>query len=174
MKKIIALALAVFLIGGCAPKIGEDIFIEPQGNVHLENSGSEVMLGLLSLMGVSVGKTEIRIGGDLKVTNRWHSDIKVVSLTYSLNDENELIANGEVKNYQNPIVITAGEGKIIPLVLRIDPERLNANRLLGLIQSKHKWFVKGEAVIEVWGFQKHYRFEKEMTKIMQKALKDGV
>jgi LEA14-like dessication related protein len=174
MKNIAAIALAALLINGCTPKMGEDIRIEPQGNLRWENSGSEVMLGIFSLLGASVEKEEIRIGTDLKVLNKWHSDIKVVSLTYTLSEDQEPLADGEAKrSTTNPIVIASGEEKIIPLILRVDPKRLRMNRLLSLIQSKRRLVIKGDAVIEVWGIQKHYPFEKEATKLVQKALKGG-
>lgn len=174
MKNIATIALAALLMNGCTPKMGEDIRIEPQGNLRWENSGSEVVLGIFSLLGASVEKEEIRIGTDLKVLNQWHSDIKVVSLTYALSEENEQFADGEAKRSATaPIVIGSGEEKIIPLILRVDPKRLSVNRLLSLIQSKRHLMIKGDAVIEVWGIQKHYPFEKEVTKLVQKALRGG-
>lgn len=165
----------LFLMSGCVPKMGEDIFIEPEGNLRMENSGSEVMLGVLALLGVPVENEAIRIGTDVKVLNKWHSDITVVALDYTLNDGNEVIALGEVKKETaKTIIVASGNQKTIPLQFRIDPKKLDSKRVLGIVQSKRKLLVKGKAVIEVWGIEREYPFEKEVTKLIQKALKDGV
>lgn len=172
MKPIFLLALSAFLIGGCAPKIGQDILIEPQGNVRWENSQTEMILGVLSLLGVPTKQGDIRLGSDLKLLNKWHSDIKIVSLTYTLEDDKEVIARGEANTgTSKSILVPSGTQKIVPLEFRIDPKRLTDNRILGILQSKHKLFVKGEAVIEVWGIEKHHTFKKEVTSVVQKALK---
>lgn len=152
--------------------MGKDILIEPEGNIRVENTESELVLGVLSLLGASVNNGPIRLGSDLKVSNRWHSDLKLVSLSYTLNDEKSRLGEGEaVIDTLHPFVVASGEQKIIPLVLRIDPKRLSANQILGIMQAKRKVFLRGEAVIELWGIQKHYLFEKEATKLIQKALK---
>jgi len=172
MKHFFPLALAALLISGCAPKIGKDILIEPQGNIRWENSQTEMILGVLSLLGVPTKQGEIRLGSDLKLLNKWHSDIKIVSLTYTLEDEKEVIAKGEANTgVSKSVLVPSGTQKIIPLEFRIDPKRLTDNRILAILQSKRKLFVKGEAVIEVWGIEKHHRFDKEVTSVVQKALK---
>lgn len=172
MKTFFSLALTALLIGGCAPKIGKDIFIEPQGNVRWENTQAEMILGVLSLLGVPAKQGEIRLGSDLKLLNKWHSDIKIVSLTYTLEDEKEVIAKGEANTgASKSILIPSGTQKVVPLKFRIDPKQLTDNRILGILQSKRKLFVRGEAVIEVWGIEKHHTFEKEVTSVVQKALK---
>ncbi|ADR34912.1 hypothetical protein Sulku_2252 [Sulfuricurvum kujiense DSM 16994] len=172
MKHFFPLALAALLIGGCAPKIGKDILIEPQGNIRWENSQTEMILGVLSLLGIPTKQGEIRLGSDLKLLNKWHSDIKIVSLTYTLEDEKEVIAKGEANTgVSKSILVPSGAQKTLPLEFRIDPKRLTDNRILAILQSKRKLFVKGEAVIEVWGIEKHHSFEKEVTSIVQKALK---
>lgn len=175
MKRLFLMASLLFLMSGCAPKMGEDIFIEPERNLRMENSGSEVMLGVLALLGVPVENEAIRIGTDVKVLNKWHSDITVVALDYTLNDGNEVIALGEVKKETaKTIIVASGNQKTIPLQFRIDPKKLDSKRVLGIVQSKRKLLVKGKAVIEVWGIEREYPFEKEVTKLIQKALKDGV
>lgn len=175
MKKIALIASLLFLFNGCAPKMGEDIFIEPEGNLRMENSGSEVMLGVLALLGVAVENEAIRIGTDVKVRNKWHSNITVVALDYTLNDGNDVLALGEVKKEDTQKIIVASEDqKMIPLQFRIDPKKLGSKRVLGILQSKRKLVVKGKAVIEVWGIEREYPFEKEVTKLIQKVLKDGV
>jgi len=175
MKHLFFISLMALFINGCTPKMGEDIFIEPEGNLRLENSGNEVMLGVLALLGVPVENELIRIGTDVKVLNQWYSDIRVVALDYTLNDGNEVIALGEVKKEGSKrVIITSGNQKMIPLQFRIDPKKLDSKRVLGILQSKRKLLVKGKAVIEVWGIEREYPFEKEVTKLIQKALKDGV
>lgn len=175
MKKGVLIVSLLLLLGGCAPKMGEDIFITPEGNLRMENSGSEVMLGVLALLGVPVENEAIRIGTDVKVLNKWHSNITVVALDYTLNDGNEVIALGEVKKEgAKTFIVVSGDQKMIPLQFRIDPKKLDSKRVLGILQSKRKLVVKGKAVIEVWGIEREYPFEKEVTKLIQKALKDGV
>lgn len=172
MKKIFSIALAALLLGGCAPKIGKDILIEPQGNIRWENTQTEMILGVLSLLGVPTKQGDIRLGSDLKLVNKWHSDIKLVSLTYTLADGKDLIARGQADTgTSKSIVIASGSQKIIPLEFRVDPKQLTDSRILGVLQSKRKLLVKGEAVIEVWGIEKHHPFEKEVTSVVQKALK---
>lgn len=175
MKKLLLFALLVVLMGGCAtPKIGEDIVIEPQGNIRFENSGPELVMGILTLLGVGDENQPIRLGSDLKVINKWHSDLKLVSLTYALEDEKVGIVKGEaVIDKNNPIVIESGKEKIIPLVFAIDPKSLDSKRVLGIIQSKRKLILQGDAVIQVWGISHHYPFEKDSTKLIQKALIKG-
>ncbi|HLD23938.1 MAG TPA: lipoprotein [Sulfuricurvum sp.] len=171
MKKYLSIALSVILLSGCAPKIGKDICIEPQGNLRWENTQTEMVLGVLSLLGISKKSGDIRLGSDLKVLNKWHSDIRIVSLTYTLTDNQEVIARGGAKTEGGDSILIPSEGqKMIPLEFRIDAKQLSSNRVLGILQSKRKLFVKGEAVIEVWGIQKHHLFEKEVTPIIQKAL----
>lgn len=174
MKPIFLIASLLFLLSGCAPKMGTDIFIEPEGNLRLEDSGNGVMLGVLALLGVPVENEAICIGTDVKVLNKWHSDITIVALDYTLNDGNEVIALGEVKKETaKTLIVASGNQKMIPLQFRIDPKKLDAKRVLGIVQSKRKLLVKGKAVIEVWGIEREYLFEKEVTKLIQKALKDG-
>lgn len=61
MKKYLSSLLIVILLAGCAPKIGKDIFIEPQGNLRWENTQAEMVLGVLSLLGISTKSGEIRL-----------------------------------------------------------------------------------------------------------------
>lgn len=172
MGRWVGVVAALVLLGGCAPKMGKDILIEPQGGIRLESTQNEVMLGVLWLLGAPVEKESIRLGGDVKLTNRWHSDIRLVSLVYSLNDGAEAIGSGEAcLNGSGSWVIASGKEKVIPLALRIDVQRLNLNRINGVLQSKRKLMLKGDALIEVWGVQRHYYFEKEATGEIQKGLK---
>lgn len=160
------------LIGGCAtPKIGEDILIEPQGNVRLENSGTQMVFGLLTLLGLGEGDEPIRLGSDLKVVNKWHSDMRLVSLTYTLNDDQVSLANGEAKiEPLHPMIIESGKEKMIPLVFSIHMKTLDTKRVMGIIQAKRKLILRGDVVIEVWGFEHHYPFERDATKLVLKAL----
>lgn len=175
MKQWGVWAALLILLSGCTPKMGKDILIEPQGGIRLENTQNEVMLGVLWLLGAPVGKEAIRLGGDVKVVNNWHSDMKLIALVYTLSDGSDAIANGEARiNDNTSWIIASGKEKVIPLVLRIDTERLSLNRINGILQSKRKLMLRGEAVIEVWGIQKHYTFEKEATKEIQKVLKKAL
>ncbi len=172
MRGYIAIALAALLLGGCVPKMGQDIVIEPEGNVRLENTGVDVLLGVLSLLGAPVDNGPIRVGTDLKVINNWHSDLKVVSLTYALEEANEVVARGNGKIGESGfVVIPAGSDKTLPLVLKIDPEKLTPKRLERIYRDKRTLLLKGDLVVEVWGWRKHYRFEKEATRLIEKALR---
>lgn len=171
MGRKFALVCAVFLLVGCVPKVGEDILIEPSANIRLESSPDEVVLGVLSLLGSPIGDGVIRIGTDIKITNKWHSNVKLIALDYTLNDANEVIAQGEViKNDNVSFVVASGSKQIIPLQFQIKPKKMDSKRVLGIAQSKRKLLVKGKAVIEVWGIEREYPFEKEVTKLIQKAL----
>ncbi len=170
--KLLVLILAALLIGGCTPKMGKDIIIEPQGNLRLESSKAEAIVGVLALLGLPSENDQIRLGTDLKIINKWHSDIKIISLTYALSDEKGVISEGEAKtNLTKPLVVASGAEKLLPLEFRIAMKQLNSSRIIGILESKRKLFVKGEAVLEIWGVQKKYPFEKEATKVVQKALK---
>jgi hypothetical protein len=172
MKKYLSILSIALLISGCAPKIGEDILIEPQGNIRWENSQADVVLGVLSLLGISKKSGEIRLGSDLSVMNKWHSDIRILSLDYTLSDGKEVIARGEAKKEgSKSFLISSGGQKSIPLEFRIDTKQLNNTRVLGILQSKRKLFVRGEVILEIWGIEKHHPFEKEVTAVIQKALK---
>jgi hypothetical protein len=165
------IALFALMIGGCAPKVGEDILIEPQGNIRWENSQAEVMLGVLSLLGISTKSGEIRLGSDLKLVNKWHSDITVVSLDYTLTDGKEVLVKGEAKRADNrPYILPSSSEKMIPLEFRIDTRNLNNNRILSLLDGKKKLWVRGEAIIEIWGIKQRYPYEKEVTSVIHKAL----
>jgi hypothetical protein len=172
MKKyFMGLLLVALLVTGCTPKIGEDILIEPQGNIRFDSSGPQMVMGILTLLGIGDEKGRLRLGSDLKVVNRWHSDLKLVSLTYSLDDGKESLAKGEALiNKHKPMVVESGKEKIIPLLFSIDPKGLENNRVVGVLQGKRKLMLRGDIVVEVWGIQKHYPFEKEATKLVQKAL----
>lgn len=169
--KFVVLVLAALLIGGCAPKMGKDIIIEPQGNLRWESSNAEMIIGVLALLGIPSEKDQIRLGTDLKIINKWHSDIKVISLTYALSDEKGVITDGEAKNLTKPLVVASGAETLLPLEFRVEMKRLNSSRIIGILESKRKIVVKGEAVLEIWGIQHKYPFEKEATKIVQKAIK---
>lgn len=155
--------------------MGEDILLEPEGNIRVENSANEVMIGVLALIGAPVENGVIRIGTDVKVINRWHSDVKLIGLNYTLNDGENIVVRGEIsKGSSAPIVISSNGQKTVPLEFRIDPKKLDPKLMLGLVQAKRKLLLKGNAVIEVWGIEREYPFEKEVSKVVQKALKGGV
>jgi len=170
VKPFLVPLLCLLVLGGCAPKLGQDILIEPAGNLQLQNSADEVLLGVLSLLGAPVEKEPIRLGGNLKVTNRWGRDVTLVSLSYALDDGDEVIAEGEV-DMDHPITVPQGEASLVPIVLRIDPERLSLKRMDAIYHARRTMTVKGEAVLEIWGFRKRYPFKREVTKPILKALK---
>lgn len=164
--------VAVILFAGCAPKMGKDIIVEPQGNLRLESSKAEAIIGVLALLGLPSEKDLIHLGSDLKIINKWHSDVKIISLTYALSDEKGNIAEGEAKtDLTKPLLVSSGSEKILPLAFRIELKRLNGNRIMEILESKRKLTVKGNVVLEVWGIQHTYPFEKEATKVVQKAIK---
>ena len=170
--KIFVFIAAIILFAGCAPKMGKDIIVEPQGNIRLESSKTDAIVGVLTLLGLPSENNLIRIGSDLKITNKWHSDIKIIALTYTLSDEQGTITEGEAKtDLTKPLIVSSGSEKIVPLEFRIEMKRLNSNRIIGILESKRKLMVKGNAVLEVWGIQHTYPFEKEATKVVQKAIK---
>lgn len=155
--------------------MGEDILLEPAGNIRVENSANEVMIGVLALIGAPVENGVIRIGTDVKMINRWHSDLKLIGLNYTLNDGEKVVVQGEMLTDSSaPIVVSSKSEKNVPLEFRIDPKKVDPKLLLGLVQSKRKLLLKGNAVIEVWGIKREYPFEKEVSKLVQKALKGGV
>lgn len=172
MKRVLIAVSAVLMFAGCAPKMGKDIVIDAEDGIRWENTKTEVVLGVLSLFGAPVERKPIRLGADLRVINRWHSDVKLVSLTYTLDDANETVAGGEaIADPLHPLVVASGSEKRIPITLRVDPAKISPSRLLGFIRSERKLFLKGDAVVEVWGLNRHYHFEREATPLIRKALK---
>jgi hypothetical protein len=98
--------------------------------------------------------------------------VKIISLSYALSDEKGNIAEGEAKtDLTKPLLVSSGSEKILPLAFRIELKRLNSNRIMEILESKRKLTVKGNVVLEVWGIQHTYPFEKEATKVVQKAIK---
>lgn len=171
--KFFVFIVAILVLGGCAPKMGKDIIVEPQGNLRLESSKADAIVGVLALLGLPSEKDLVHIGSDLKVINKWHSDVKIISLTYALSDEKGIITEGEAKtDLTKPLLIPSGSEKILPLAFRIELKRLNSTRVIEILESKRKLKVKGVAVLEVWGIEHSYPFEKEATKVVQKTIKD--
>lgn len=171
MKQLITILLLMSVFVGCAPKMGKDIFIEPAGDVRLESSGSDILLGFMALIGSKENKEGIKIVTDVKVTNRWHSDITLHSLKYKLGDDNSSVAQGEIKyDITKKSVFASGKEKIVPLELRVDLNKASIIQLYGVMQSKRKIFLKGEIVVEVWGVEKHYDFKEDVTARLSKEM----
>lgn len=171
MKNLWLLAVILGLISGCAPKMGKDILIEPSGHLRWENSKSEVMLGVLSLLGGSANHEAIRIGTDVNITNRWHSDLKLKSLTYTLVEGKETLAHGSACiNGVNGFVVTSNTQRSLPLILEIDLKNITFNRVMSVIQQKSKMTLSGEAIVEVWGVEHRSTFSKDATLLIEKAL----
>lgn len=172
-KKIFTMSALVFILGGCAPKLGEDIIIEPQGTLRLESSKVDIALEILSAMGLSSSGNGIRLGSDVKIINHWTSDITLRSLTYSLADTHEEFASGEVTlDAKKPIVIASNAERNIPLTLLIEPSKLSMGQISKMVESKQPLYLRGSAVISVWGIPHRYVFDKEISKYLAKALTD--
>ncbi len=171
MKQLTVLLLLASIFVGCAPKMGKDIFIEQAGDVRLESSGNDILLGFLALIGPTGKKDGIKIATDVKITNRWHSDIILHSLKYSLGDNNSSVAQGEIKaDATKKVIFISGKEKIIPLEFRIELSKESLTYLYGAVQSKRKIFLKGEVAVEVWGVQKHYNFKEDVTARLSKEI----
>ena len=156
-----------WILVGCSPKVGKDILIEPQGNLRWESSQAETLLGVLSLLGISAKNGEIRLGTEVTLINRWHSDIVIRSLNYTLTDTKTVLGGGDV---HAPYRIPAGGEKTISVEFKIETKHFNDSKVLSLLRSKHKLFIRGEALIEVWGIEKRYPFEKEVGKALSKKV----
>lgn len=168
MRRFVPLLISLFLITGCMPKMGEDISIEMGSDVRLENSQAEVVLGMLSIFGGTKAKIPLKIGGDVHIINRWHSDLKLVSLDYTLADEKGNLASGSAKvDPKAPFVVAAHTQKKLPLLLVVEPASLNAARITAMTRSKGKVMLRGEAVVHVWGKEIRYPFEKDAKKLFE-------
>lgn len=151
--------------------MGKDILIEPVGNVRLENSPAEIAVGLLSLLGGDQ-KALIRLGSDVKITNRWHASLTLKSLTYELVDGDEVIASGRAKlNPSQPLTISSQSERSVPILLQIDTDPKHLQRLVSLVEGKRSLKIKGEAVVVIMGTDWHYPFEKDSSALLAKVLK---
>lgn len=168
MRHFILFLISLFLITGCMPKMGEDIAIEMGSDVRLENSQAEVVLGMLSIFGGTKAKIPLKIGGDVHIINRWYSDLKLVSLDYTLADEKGNLASGSAKvDPAGPFVVAAHTQKKLPLMLVIETGSLNTARIMAMSRSKGKVTLRGEAVVKVWGKEIRYPFEKDAKKLFE-------
>ena len=175
MKKILFLTPLVLILVGCAPKMGKDIIIEPQGTIRLESSQEDIALELLSAIGLVSSGNGIRLGSDVKIINHWKSDITLRSLSYALADSHEEFACGEVTLDDNkPIVVASNSEQNIPITLLIDPSKLSVGQIEKILASKQPLFIRGSATIQVWGIPHRYVFDKEIGKYLAKTLTDRV
>jgi hypothetical protein len=171
MQKFLLLAVILLLSSGCAPKMGKDVLIEPSGHLRWENTKSEVALGILSLLGGPADREPIRIGTDVTITNRWHSEMKLKSFTYVLTEGKQNLAHGLASiNEMSGFGVAPNTQRVLPLTIEIDPKHITFNRVIGIIQEKNKLTISGEAVVEVWGIEYHYAFSKDATLLIHKAL----
>jgi hypothetical protein len=171
MKKFLIFSLILGFLSGCTPKMGKDILIEPSGHLRLENTKSEVVLGILSLLGASTDREAIRIGTDVNITNRWHSELKLKSFTYTLVEGKETLAHGSACiNGDKGFSVAPNTQRVLPLRIEIDSKYITFNRVVTIIQEKGKLTLNGEAVVEVWGMEYHYTFTKDATLLIHKAL----
>lgn len=171
MKQFLVLMVILGLLGGCAPKMGKDVLIEPSGHLRWENSKSEVALGILSLLGGSSDREAIRIGTDVTITNRWHSEMKLRSFTYTLTEGKQTLANGSAcVNGVSGFRVAPDTQRVLPLSIEVDPKYITFNRVVAIMQEKSKLIISGEAVVEVWGMEYHYAFSRDATLLIHKAL----
>lgn len=171
MKNVLLLMVILLLFSGCTPKMGKDVLIEPSGHLRWENTKSEVALGILSLLGGPADREAIRIGTDVTITNRWHSEMKLKSFTYVLTEEKQKLAHGLASiNGMNGFSVAPNTQRVLPLTIEIDPKYITLNRVIGIMQEKNKLTISGEAVVEVWGVEYRYAFSKDATLLIHKAL----
>lgn len=171
MKSFLFFTVILALLSGCTPKMGKDILIEPSGHLRWENTKSEVTLGILSLLGAGADREAIRIGTDVHITNRWHSDMKLKSFTYALTEGKQNLANGSASiNGTSGFSVPSNTQRVLPLTIEIDPKYITFNRIIGIMQEKNELTIRGEAVVEVWGVEYHYAFSKDATVLINKAL----
>lgn len=171
MKKFLICVAVLGFLSGCAPKMGKDIVIEPSGHLRWENTKSEVVLGILSLLGGPADNESIRIGTDVNITNRWHSEMKLKSLTYVLIEGTQTLASGSACiNGDKGFSVAPKTQRVLPLAVEIDPKSITLNRVIAIMQEKSKMILRGEAIVEVWGVEYHYTFSKDATLLIAKAL----
>ncbi|MDP1785303.1 MAG: hypothetical protein Q8K81_07770 [Sulfuricurvum sp.] len=170
MKKFLFFTAILGLLSGCAPKMGQDVLIEPSGHLRWENTKSEVALGILSLLGGPADREPIRIGTDVNITNRWHSEMKLKSLTYALIEGKQTLATGSACiNEGKGFSVAPNTQRVLPLTVELDPKSITLNRVVAILQEKSKMILTGEAIVEVWGVEYHYVFSKDATLLIAKA-----
>lgn len=171
MKLYVYLIALLIVIGGCAPKMGKDILIEPSDHLRWENTKSDVVLGILSLLGAPAHREAIRMGTDVYITNRWHSEMKLKSLTYALVEGKETLAHGSACiNGDKGFSVAPNTQGTLPLTIEIDPKYITFNRVVMIMQQKGKLTLAGEAVVEVWSMEYRYAFSKDATLLVNKAI----
>ena len=171
MKQFLVLMVIMGYLSGCTPKIGKDVLIEPSGHLRWENSKSEVALGILTLLGGSSDHDAIRMGTDVNITNRWHSEMKLKSFTYALIEGKQTLAHGSACiNGDKGFSVASNTKRVLPLTIEIDPKYITFNRVVSIMQEKSKLTLNGEAVVEVWGMDYRYAFSKDATLLINKAL----
>ncbi|MDQ1298176.1 MAG: hypothetical protein QG558_715 [Campylobacterota bacterium] len=171
MKQFLVGMAILGLLSGCAPKMGKDVLIEPSGHLRLENTKSEVVLGILSLLGGPADREAIRIGTDVSITNRWHSELKLKSFTYALIEEKKILAHGSARVHGDKgFNVASNAQRVLPLTIEIDPEHITFNRVAAIVQEESKLILTGEAIVEVWGMEYRYAFSKDATLLIHKAL----
>ncbi|HQS66761.1 MAG TPA: hypothetical protein PLM93_06200 [Sulfuricurvum sp.] len=171
MKNFLVLMALLITIAGCAPKMGKDLLIEPSGHLRWENTKSEVAFGILSLLGGPAKAEVIRIGTDVTITNKWHSDMKLKSFTYTLVEGKQTLASGSACIHSDKgFIVVPNTQRVLALTIEIDPKSITLNRVFAIMQEKSKMIISGEAVVEVWGVEYRYAFSKDATLLINKAL----
>lgn len=173
MKQFLVGTAILGLLSGCAPKMGKDVLIEPSGHLRWENTKSEVVFGILSLLGGPADREAIRIGTDVSITNRWHSELKLKSFTYALIEDKKTLAHGSARTHGDKgFTVASNTQRVLPLAIEIDPKHITFSRVAAIMQEKSKLTLNGEAIVEVWGMEYRYAFSKDATLLINKALNE--
>lgn len=168
MRYILIVLMGLF-VAGCAPKLGEDIIIKPEGKVYLEQSKTEVAKNLINWVSGSKAKNEILLKSHIKIENKWHSDISLVSLDCDLVEKNRVLVKTKMKKDPSGMAtIKSGGSKIIPLFFNVDMNSVNFDHIMALIQ-KNTFFMqlKGVAVVNLYGIDITKEFTKEVDDLVK-------
>lgn len=155
MKPLIITFLTITFLG-CTPKIGKDILIEPQKNIIIKSSKSDMARGLFSAFGI--GNTNIKVATDVKVTNNSSSDITIKKLNYAIKQESRTIATGELKG---AVLVASKTQNSISLPLDINTSQLSFGDLFGT--NKKELTIDGDAIFEFWWMEHHKNFSEKLS-----------
>ena len=154
--KLLVITLIAALFAGCMPKLGKDILIEPQKNIIIKSSKSDMARGLFSVFGI--GSTNIKIATDVKVTNNSNSNITIKKLSYVIKQESKTIATGELKD---AVLVESKRQNNISLPLDINISQLSLSDILGT--NKKTLTIEGDATLEFWWMEHHKHFSEKLS-----------
>lgn len=155
------------LLAGCAPKLGEDIIIKPEGKIYLMQSKMDVTKSVLNWIGGSKDKNEINLKSHVKIENKWHSDITLKSLKCDLIEKDKILAKTTTKdNYQT--TIASGKSAILPILFSVDMRDVDMSHMIDLAR-KSTFFMqlKGTAIISLYGIDITKEFTKELDDLVK-------